>query len=478
MGKRIFTLLIFISLLSANSYSQQTEKWTLENCIAFALGENTSIQNQKLNIESRELDFNRSKLDRLPNLNGSIGWFLNFGRSIDPTTNVFTTRNTNTSTFNLNSNVTLFAAGQINNTIKKNALDVEASKKDLEYADLQVKSSITNSYLRVLLAKSSLQVAQEQLEISEFQLENTKKLAEAGRLPEGNVLEFEAQVAQTQLIVTQAENELSLSLIALQQAMNKFPTLDFDIIEPNIQVNENLIDRYESPDILYQKLLDSHPDILAQMLRVESADKSILISRSAQYPSLTLSGALNSSRSSARSKFNPIFGGFDTIGTVLPSGDPVLSNNPSVSLEEINYPYMNQLGDNFYQNVGVTLRIPIFNRGQVNNNIGQAEIIRKQADILLTDRKYKLRNDVYNAYYYALTAGKKYVASRNSAIANRKSFEYIQKKYEQGLIQPLEFNTAQNNLLIAEANLIKAKYDYLLGIKLLDILLGRPITLE
>jgi outer membrane protein len=291
-------------------------------------------------------------------------------------------------------------------------------------------------------------------------------------------LEFEAQVAQTQLTVTQTENELSLSLIALQQAMNMDPTPDFDIIEPNIQVNENLIDNYDSPDILYQKLLDIHPDIVAQMLRVESADKSILISKSAQYPSLTLSGGVATNRSSARSRFNPIFGGFDTIGTVAPSGDPVLSNRPSVSLEEINYPYMDQLNDNFYQNVGITLRIPIFNRGQVNNNIGQAEIIRKQADILLTDRKNKLRNDVYNAYYYALTAGKKYVASRNSAIANRKSFEYIQKKYEQGLIQPLEFNTAQNNLLIAEANLIRSKYDYLLGIKLLDILLGRPITLE
>lgn len=477
MIKKILSATVFSCIfLIANA--QESPSWTLDQCIEYAMLNNNDLKSALLDVSSNEYYLKQSKLDRLPNLNGSVGWFNNYGRSIDPTTNLFTKQNASTTSLNLSSNVTLFAGNQKLNTIKQNEMQLKSSQHSLEFMGLQVTSYITSAYFRVLLAKGAVEVATEQMDISQDQLDNNRKLANAGKIPEGNVLEFEAQVAQSQLTLTETQNELAISLLNLQLTMNRNPEINFDIVDPQIEVDEHKIEEYGSPTELFLNAIDTYPDILSAKYQAESANKGIEIAKGTQYPSLTLSGSLGSSQSSARNKFDALPGGFDTIGTVIATGDQVLASQPNILLQELPYPYFNQIGDNFNQSFGLTLSIPIFNRGFVRNNIQQAEVQSQKADIFLNDRMNRYRNDIYDAYYNAFAGSKKYVSARDNVAAIRKSFEYITKRADQGLVKPIEFNISQNNLVIAEANFLQAKYDYLLDLKILDLLIGKPLTLD
>lgn len=203
-----------------------------------------------------------------------------------------------------------------------------------------------------------------------------------------------------------------------------------------------------------------------------SAATGVEIARGNLMPSLTLSGSLNTSSSSRRSLFDAIPTGHDTIGTVAGTGNPVVSDEMNFQLVEQDYPMMDQFKDNFNQSVSVQLNIPIFNRYRARNSVTQAEINQKRAALDLEQKETDLRNNIYQSYTNAKAAEKRYESAQKNVKAARKSFEYTNKRAEQGLVRPIDFQNAQTDLQRAESNMVQAKYQYLMSIRVLDFYLG------
>jgi outer membrane protein len=209
-----------------------------------------------------------------------------------------------------------------------------------------------------------------------------------------------------------------------------------------------------------------------------SAATGVEIAKGNLMPTLNLSGNLNTSSSSRRVLYDAIPAGFDTIGTVAGTGNPVVSNELDFRLEEQDYPMIDQFQDNFNQSVSIQLNIPIFNSYRFRNAVTQAEINRKRAELNLEQRQTDLRNNIYQAYTQARAAQKRLQSAEKNVNAARKSFEYTNKKAEQGLVRPIDFQNAQSDLQRAESNMVQAKYQYLMSIRILNFYLGKTLKTQ
>lgn len=468
------SLLLILLLSLFTSAVAQDGPWSLNDCIRYAIDNNITIQQAELNIRSNEAQLTTDKFGRLPNVNASSGLFLNWGRFVDPTTNDFITENTNATNISMSSSVTLFNGGRINNTIKQTQANLNASEQAQDNAELNIAVTITQAYLNVLLAKENLQVVEEQLSINQNQVDIAEKQVRAGSLPEGNLLEAKAQLAQTEFQVVDATNQVDLALLTLQLSMLLEPNPEFDIRPLADEVDETLIASYDDPEILYQQALSTHPSIMQAEYEVKAAELGVDVARGNYYPSLTLSGGLGTTSSSARKNLEPTITGFDTVATVAGTGESVIA--PAFGFNESPYPFLDQWQDNLNRQVGVSLQIPIFNRNQVKNAVDQSMINLQFTELQRQERMNQLRQNIYTAYRNAEANAKRYAAALNNLEATQLAFEYTQKRAEQGVVTPFDFNIAQNNLNIAQATLLQAKYQYLLSLKVLDYNIGKSIN--
>ena len=449
--------------------------WDLQRCISYALTNNISIQQSQLSEELSKDNLTQSKFSMLPSLNGSLSYGLNFGKNVDPTTNQFITENIQTNSFSLSSGIKLFSGFKTLNEIKQASFDYMASKYGTQTTQNNVTLYVVNAYLQVLYSQESLQNAQDQLTLTQQQDNRTKLLHAAGTLAEGAVFDMAAQVANAELNVVSAQNTFDLARLNLSQLLN----LDhlIDIVKPQLQLTPDMLLNQLSADSIYTMALKSQPQVQQSQYGLFSAMKGLSIAHSGMYPSLSAYGSLSTNYSNAVKLYTVTGTSTVPIGFLLDANHtPVytLSNQFSTT----NKPFNDQFTDNVGQNVGLSLSIPIFNNWMVNTNIKRAQIGVMQAQLNLDQTKMQLQKDVQTAYTDAAAAAKRYSASMKNLDAVQKVFDYTQKKFDAGLISSLDFNTALNNKNKAETDLLQAKFDYILKLKVLDYYQGKPLNLN
>lgn len=441
-----------VSVLSLTPVMAQDE-WTLERCISYALDNNIQIKQSALQAESAKLDKTQSLAQMFPNLNASTGFNVNFGRNIDPGTNQFVNEQVNSNNFRVGSNVTLFNGLRLLNTFKQSQLDLLAAEYNLEGLGNDISMSIATAFMQIMFSEELLTVAQEQLDIAAEQLQRTQKLVDAGSLPTGNLFDVEAQVAANELQVINAENALSAALLTLKQMLNLSASESFRIKRPEVDFP---IETLGSKTIgtVYDHALNNWPQIKARETNLESARKSEQIAFATYTPTLSANGSIGTFYSSS----------YEDIDFTTFERTPI--------------PYGEQLDRNLSESVGLSLSIPIFNGLQSRTSVQKARLGRMNAELQLQDQKNQLYSSVQQAYNDATAAKRQFDASDKSVKATEKAFEYAEKRYEVGMMNSLEFNTAANNLTRARSELLRAKYDYIFKMKVLDFYQGKPITFD
>jgi outer membrane protein len=198
-----------------------------------------------------------------------------------------------------------------------------------------------------------------------------------------------------------------------------------------------------TPDAIYQEAVGIKPEILAETLRLQGTEKNIDIAKSALYPSLSLSGGVGSNY-------------YKT------SGFPAES-------------FGKQLSNNFSQYIGLNLTVPIFNRFATRNSVRTAQLNRENQQMQLENTKKALYKEIQQAYYNAVNSKAKYASSEEALRSNREAFTLMSAKYEYGKANITEFNEAKNNLMKAESDLVRAKYEYLYNHALLSFYRGKEL---
>ena len=447
MLRRSIFLITVVFLSTRFSSAQDTTKvWSLEECINYAYENNITIKRQVLNSKYQQTQLKQSKLNRLPDLNAQIGYSFNFGYTWiqQEATNV--DRNTRSFNSGIGSNLSVFNGMNLNNTIKRDRFNLQAALQTTEKIKNDISLQITSLYLQILFDKELLTVARQQLATTKLQENRTKELVNAGKIAKGKYLEIKSQAAKEALSVTIQENNLSVSLLNLAQLLDLKNTADFDIVVPAIDGTEE--DLPEAPEQIYSTALNIMPQIKGSKYSLKSSEYELKMARGNYYPRLNLNFNLGAN-----------------------------ANWLNDDTNDYNRPLWDQLQSTRNYYIGASLSIPVFNKLQIRNGVNNAKLGVEDAKYKLEQEKLNLRKEIQQAYVDALAAYKKYRSSAEAVRSYKESFRYTEEKFNVGMVNSVDYNVAKTDYLKAQSNLLQAKYEYILKMKILDFYRGLPLKL-
>ena len=463
MKMRIIHLLLALST-SIVSFAQQN--WDLRKAVEYALINNISVRQADVQAKIAALTYQQSKLSQFPSANVQNSGGYQFGRSIDPASNQFTTDKLFAVNHSLNVGLDIFNWFSKKNTTEANRLQAEAYSAGVEKARNDVALNVANAYLQILLNNEQIKVSEVQVQQSIEQANNIRKRVEAETLPELNLAEAEAQLANDSSNVIMARSNYILSVLLLKSILNipadqvfevDIPPVDMIPIEPLAELEPSTVYALAEKNMPQQKIND---------LNVQAAVRTAAAAKGRLFPTLSFFGGLDSRYSNAQKLFGENFiNAFIPIGTVTVSGTPYTVTTlteqalPTVFTKNT---YFRQLSNNFSQSVGLGLNIPIFNGGIARINWKKAKLNVLSVEIQKEGDAQTLKQDIYQAHANAVAAVQKFNAARKSVETSEKAYNFAKKRFDVGLLNTLDLITNQNNLFRARITMLSAQYDYIL----------------
>lgn len=478
-SKTLITTLFFFVGISSGLLAQEAPKaWTIQECVDYALENNLRVKNQALNVSISEVNALQSKMNFLPSLNASGNYGRNWGRSINPETNARTNREQDNGFASMSLNWVIFNGLSNLNTKMQADANLLVQEYNLEKQENDIILLIVTYYTNVIFNRELLENARSQLESTQSQYDRTKKQVDAGALPLSSALDLQSQVANSELNVINAENALRFSMLQLKQVMQIPGTQPLEIVIPEIELSEADLLAVD-PNNVYQTAVSTMPEIKSADMSIESNYRAIKIAQSNYYPRISLSLGMNTNYSSLaadRGLFEGTGNFFPLpIGQVQGTGATVVALEPFEELINVPYPTWDQLNNNFGQSVALGISIPIFNNLQANSAVQRAKISYEQAEINAEFARQTLRQTIETAYNDVYSSAQTYQSSLRRVEAQEESFRATKQRYENGAANATDYEVAENNLFQARSDLLRAKYDYIFKLKILDFYQGKPI---
>jgi len=483
--KNLLLLSLVCVLLSIHTYAQ--DKWDLKRCVQYAIDNNISIKQADVDARMAQLTYNQSKIARFGQANFSTQMGLNAGRSIDPTTNLFTTTQSLYQGLSLQAGASLFNWFSQRRLVESNKYYYEAYESRIDRIKNDVTLNVAAAYLTALLSREQMSLANTKLQLTGKQLQNTRRLVEAGSVPELNAAELDAQFATDTSAFIAAQQTLQTNMLALKVFLNLDPAAPFDLDTPPIETIPVEPIAEMQPDIVYSIAIKAFPQQKINDLLINSAQKNVQSVKGQLFPTLSIYGSLGNN-------FAGDLKGFEVSVQDAQTGayinDPTAPGGknfvfaPSATTTRVSQPfgrvftdYWTQLDNNFRQQIGFQLNIPIFNGNQVRTNYEKAKLNVKTATLTKQNDLLILKQNIYDAYYNAVASLEKFEANKKAVSTAERSFDLASKRYNVGLLNSIDYLTNQNNMFTARINLISSQYDYVFRMKVLEYYKGLGVKL-
>ncbi len=444
IAKKIFHFLLLFFFVGNGIITAQ-QQWALDDCINYALKNNLDIESQIITTEKYKESFSQSKRGRLPYVNASTNYGINFGKSVDPNTNDVTFNSFASNSYSMNAGISLFEGFMRNNQVAYNRFVYLAGieyEKDLK---IEIAFQVMNAFHNTLYYKGLLDIVNEQKELSELNLEKIQKQAEVGLSARTDLLEIEARLADEEALVIRTENNLRTSLLELKRSMNYPVNEELELKD----ISNSEIIRYpvfEDTDSVFSLALKHLPSVNAKIQQLNAIEKALAVSKGSLYPSLYLGGGY--------------YTGFYETNTD--------ENGNTISFRD-------QIKNNASQSVGLSLSIPIFNRWNIRSNIKQSKLNLEKEKVDLENFKNQLYYEIESYCQDLSSVSAEYLQAKKQTESNTLAFEVAEKKKEQGIFNIIEFYASKNLLSNAQSELLRTKLLYLLKRKTLDFYMGKTI---
>ncbi|MFI1771861.1 TolC family protein [Thalassobellus citreus] len=436
--------IVILLLISVSSFSQQ-KKWTLQECVNYALENNIKVKQGENTLLTNEQNIIASKGQFLPSVSGSAGYNLGVGtQRIDiGQSQVVVDRTTNSASFGLGANQTVFNGFRLMNLYKQSKLNLEISKIELNRIKDDISLNVVNAYLNVLFNKENLETANAQFKFSQQQLDQVKNLVESGVQPRANIYDAEATLSGDAQKVTIAENNYDLSLLTLSQLL-QVPFNGFNVEIINIDSpSESLLYNNITPILDYAN--KNRNEIKVAEKNIENAHLNTEISKSGFLPTVSLGYGFNT---------NAFYSN--------------LTKNEEAFLDQLN----NQKS----HSVNLNVNIPIFSRFQNKTAVAKSKIQEENSKLSLDQAKLDLESNIQRAYTDAQAALKAFSAAKKSLASQELAFNNSKERYDIGVMTSFDLDQARVRLINAQSSLINAKYDFVFKTKVLDFYMGKSLT--
>jgi len=444
MNKYFKIVALFFFLANTGIWAQ--EKWTLDDCVAYALDHNLQLNNFKYTEQSGREIYRQSIRDLLPSIEASSNYSINFGRSTDPFTNDVVTTDFFSNSYNINSRIDLFQGFQKLNSIKASKFLYKASLEETTHQKYLLAFTVMQAFYDIQFFEGLLAISIEQQAVSQTNYDLVEKQIELGLKAGADLYEAESLLLTDKLSVTQSQNQLNAAKLSLIQAMNLEGVTNISIladVPDDTEVVEQSIDQSDS---IFDNARSFIPLIKAQEFRTKAAKKQIAIAKGSLYPSLSMFGGIGTGYFETTR---------DTLGTTIPFSD--------------------QFGDNIFQFVGLSLSIPISNGWSGRSRVKQQKIAYKQAQNNLDIQEQELQQTIQQLVQEYVALQVEFKQSTQKMNAQNLAFTIAQKRYEKGMINALELFTAKNLFANAQNENLQVRLRSEINKSTLDFYKGLPI---
>jgi outer membrane protein len=437
------SIIISVFFVSALCFSQK--KWTLQECVNYALDNNITIRKAENTLLINDQDIIASRGSFLPTVTGSASHGLSLGQA-QLFEGSFVNRTSNSSNLGIRVSENVFNGFRTTNLYKQAQLNLETSQLELARIKDDISLNVANSYLNVLFNKEQLETAKAQYNFSVKQLQQVKDLVDAGTQPRVDIYDAEATLANDEQAVTVAQNNYTLALLSLSQLLQlPFEGFDVQVIEID-SPSEALLYNNVSPILEYA--FANRNEIKIAEKNIDNSEINTQLSKAGFLPSVSLGYSF---------------------------GTNVFYTNASNVVEES---FIRQLNNNKGHNFNLNVNIPIFSQFQNKTAVAKSLIREDNAKMDLDQAKLDLEANIQRAFTDAQAAFKTYEAAKKSLQAQELSFNNSQERFNIGAMNSFELEQSRIRYINAQSSLINAKYDFVFKTKVLDFYMGKRITLD
>lgn len=429
-------ILLSISFLTAQENNQNLTM-TLEECLQYAETHNFTLQSANINIATSELSLKQSKLNIAPSVSASMTQNVNFGNyenSIGWGGN-----------YGINAGMTLFNGLSNANKIKQSKLGVEQSQLQLESSKNSIRISVIHAFLSIMMNEEILQYQQQVLKSSKEQMEQGEQQLSVGQILESDYKMLQAQYKSDLYNIENTKNNISTNYLTLKNLLSIDPSTEISIVLPD---SATLFKSLELPSL--QELIERSTNYLPELKMSEndiaSAEYDVKIQKANYYPTLSASAGIST--------------GYN--------GSNLTSPNTG---------WGTQLWHGLGENIGLSLNIPIYQRGSVRNNVKMAQYRVEQLELEQKETEYQVNQDLQKSYLDVASAQNDFIAAEAKTDAYLANYKTYNLRFKYGSVTAVDLIQQQTNFLNQLNNYMQAKYSYVLKRKVLDVYMGIPVTL-
>lgn len=441
-------ILFATAVLVTSAFAQK--KWTLEECIDYAMQNNITLQKSKLQKLSAIEDVKGSKAALLPSLNASTNHSVGYRPWQDAGITTVTNGQVNSKisktyyngSYGINAQWTVWNGNKNTNTVKLNQLSEQQAKLSEQETANSIQEKIAQLYVQILYLTEAIKVNESSLETSRKNEERGKQMVEVGKMSKADLAQLSAQRATDEYNIVEAQSQVKNYKLQLKQLLEITDTEEFDIVIPETTEQQALA---EIPALktVYDAALATRPEIENAQLNIKSSELSVAIAKAGKMPSINLTSSLGTSSNS-------------------------LSNNG----------WGTQMKSNFDATAGVSLSFPLVDQRQTKTNVAKARIQQQQAMLDLQDKQKQLYQTIEGYWLDSQTNQQKFRAATVTVESEQQSYGLLQEQFQLGLKNIIELMTGKDKLMQAEQNKLQSKYMTILNLQMLRFYEGKTIKNE
>lgn len=436
MNRSIKLAMVAILIMTA-PLTTHAKRWTLKDCIDYALANNIALQKTRLAKASANEDYLQSKAALLPSLSASTSQNVNYtpwmasGISSDGFSRASVDKVYYNGTYSVSGNYTLWNGNKNHNQVKLNKLATEAAQLDSATQALKLQEQIAQLYVQILYSTEAVRVNEESCASSRKNEERGKEMVSIGKMSQADLAQLTAQRAQDEYNVVQAQSNVKNFKRQLKELLQITSDEEFDIATP-ATTDDMALDAIPALNGVYAAALDNRPEFKTYQNQLAQNELSIKIAKAGKLPTISANAGIS-------------------------------TNNTSMNDNAL----ARQLKTNFNMGAGIGISIPLFENRTTKTQVNKAIIQRESIQLDLKNEQTSLYSTIENYWLQASTNQSQYKAAKASSESAQTSYNLLSEQFRLGLKNIVELRTGKDNLLMAKQNELQAKYLTILNVNML-----------
>ena len=425
------------------------KKWTLTECIDYALQNNITLQQAKLQKQSATEERKQAKAALLPSLSASTSqsfgyrpWLENGVATVtNGTVNSKVNKTYYNGSYGINAQWTVWNGNQNRNQVKLGEVSEQQAELQTETTANNIQERIAQLYVQILYMNEAVEVNKQSLETSKRNEQRGKEMVEVGKMAKADLAQLTAQRAADEYTIVEAESNIANYKLQLKQLLELTGDEAFDI-EMLTAGDEQALAEIPALSTVYETALGGRPEIKNAQLGVKQSDIQMNIAKAGAMPTISINGGVGTSTASMSSQN-----------------------------------WDKQIKTNFDASVGASVSVPLFDNRKTKTAVNKARIQREQAQLELLDQQKQLYATIEGYWLDAETNQQKFKTALTTVESEQASYDLLEEQFRLGLKNIVELMTGKDRLLSSQQNKLQAKYTTILNRQLLRFYQGEKMTL-